>query len=150
MVSVIERCMMKVLPWFALLFACTAVPADAHLTFAGTPKTDLFSSARLIDTNQSQSLEAVSTADRISVCPPTSSPASILLPAITDRLLTTRLRTMTLPTLPATTANVSALPLLPVPPVCLTVPVLIMTGFMTNAARPLILMRLQTVLLPAN
>ena len=63
MVSVIERCMMKVLPWFALLFACTAVPADAHLTFAGTPKTDLFSSARLIDTNQSQSLEAVSTAD---------------------------------------------------------------------------------------
>ena len=54
---------MKVLPWFALLFACTAVPADAHLTFAGTPKTDLFSSARLIDTNQSQSLEAVSTAD---------------------------------------------------------------------------------------
>ena len=57
---------------------------------------------------------------------------------------------MTLPTLPATTANVSALPLLPVPPVCLTVPVLIMTGFMTNAARPLILMRLQTVLLPAN
>ena len=63
MVSVIERCMMKVLPWFALLFAYTAVPADAHLTFAGTPKTDLFSSARLIDTNQSQSLEAVSTAD---------------------------------------------------------------------------------------
>ena len=63
MVSVIERCMMKVLPWFALLFACTAVPADAHLAFAGTPKTDLFSSARLIDTNQSQSLEAVSTAD---------------------------------------------------------------------------------------
>ena len=63
MVSVIERCMMKVLPWFALLFACTAVPADAHLTFAGTPKIDLFSSARLIDTNQSQSLEAVSTAD---------------------------------------------------------------------------------------
>ena len=63
MVSVIERCMMKVLPWFALLFACTAVPADAHLTFAGTPKSDLFSSARLIDTNQSQSLEAVSTAD---------------------------------------------------------------------------------------
>lgn len=56
---------MKVLPWFALLFACTAVPADAHLTFAGTPKTDLFSSARLIDTNQSQSLEAVSTADGI-------------------------------------------------------------------------------------
>ena len=54
---------MKVLPWFALLFACTAVPADAHLTFAGTPQTDLFSSARLIDTNQSQSLEAVSTAD---------------------------------------------------------------------------------------
>ena len=54
---------MKVLPWFALLFACTAVPADAHLTFAGTPKSDLFSSARLIDTNQSQSLEAVSTAD---------------------------------------------------------------------------------------
>ena len=54
---------MKVLPWFALLFACTAVPADAHLTLAGTPKTDLFSSARLIDTNQSQSLEAVSTAD---------------------------------------------------------------------------------------
>jgi len=54
---------MKVLPWFALLFACTAVPADAHLTFAGTPKIDLFSSARLIDTNQSQSLEAVSTAD---------------------------------------------------------------------------------------
>ena len=54
---------MKVLPWFALLFACTAVPADAHLTFAGTPKTDLFSSARLIDTNQSQSLKAVSTAD---------------------------------------------------------------------------------------
>ncbi len=54
---------MKVLPWFALLFACTAVPADAHLAFAGTPKTDLFSSARLIDTNQSQSLEAVSTAD---------------------------------------------------------------------------------------
>ena len=54
---------MKVLPWFALLFACTAVPADAHLTFAGTPKTDLFASARLIDTNQSQSLEAVSTAD---------------------------------------------------------------------------------------
>ena len=54
---------MKVLPWFALLFACTAVPADAHLTFAGTPKTDLFSSTRLIDTNQSQSLEAVSTAD---------------------------------------------------------------------------------------
>ena len=54
---------MKVLPWFALLFAYTAVPADAHLTFAGTPKTDLFSSARLIDTNQSQSLEAVSTAD---------------------------------------------------------------------------------------
>ena len=53
---------MKVLPWFALLFACTAVPADAHLTFAGTPKIDLFSSARLIDTNQSQSLEAVSTA----------------------------------------------------------------------------------------
>ena len=65
MVSVIERCMMKVLPWFALLFACTAVPADAHLTFAGTPKIDLFSSARLIDTNQSQSLEAVSTADGI-------------------------------------------------------------------------------------
>ena len=63
MVSVIERCMMKVLPWFALLFACTAVPADAHLTFAGTPKIDLFSSARLIDANQSQSLEAVSTAD---------------------------------------------------------------------------------------
>ena len=63
MVSVIERCMMKVLPWFALLFACTAVPADAHLTFAGTPKIDLFSSTRLIDTNQSQSLEAVSTAD---------------------------------------------------------------------------------------
>ena len=63
MVSVIERCMMKVLPWFALLFACTAVPADAHLTFAGTPEIDLFSSARLIDTNQSQSLEAVSTAD---------------------------------------------------------------------------------------
>ena len=30
------------------------------------------------------------------------------------------------------------------------VTVLIMTGFMTNAARPLILMRLQTVLLPAN
>ena len=56
---------MKVLPWFALLFAYTAVPADAHLTFAGTPKTDLFSSARLIDTNQSQSLEAVSTADGI-------------------------------------------------------------------------------------
>ena len=56
---------MKVLPWFALLFACTAVPADAHLTFAGTPKIDLFSSARLIDTNQSQSLEAVSTADGI-------------------------------------------------------------------------------------
>ena len=55
--------MMKVLPWFALLFACTAVPADAHLAFAGTPKIDLFSSARLIDTNQSQSLEAVSTAD---------------------------------------------------------------------------------------
>ena len=54
---------MKVLPWFALLFAYTAVPADAHLTFAGTPKSDLFSSARLIDTNQSQSLEAVSTAD---------------------------------------------------------------------------------------
>ena len=54
---------MKVLPWFALLFACTAVPADAHLAFAGTPKIDLFSSARLIDTNQSQSLEAVSTAD---------------------------------------------------------------------------------------
>ena len=54
---------MKVLPWFALLFACTAVPADAHLTFAGTPKIDLFSSARLIDTNQSQSLEAVSPAD---------------------------------------------------------------------------------------
>ena len=54
---------MKVLPWFALLFAYTAVPADAHLTFAGTPKTVLFSSARLIDTNQSQSLEAVSTAD---------------------------------------------------------------------------------------
>ena len=54
---------MKVLPWFALLFACTAVPADAHLTLAGTPKIDLFSSARLIDTNQSQSLEAVSTAD---------------------------------------------------------------------------------------
>ena len=54
---------MKVLPWFALLFACTAVPADAHLTFAGTPKIDLFSSTRLIDTNQSQSLEAVSTAD---------------------------------------------------------------------------------------
>ena len=54
---------MKVLPWFALLFACTAVPADAHLTFAGTPKIDLFSSARLIDANQSQSLEAVSTAD---------------------------------------------------------------------------------------
>ena len=54
---------MKVLPWFALLFACTAVPADAHLTFAGTPKIGLFSSARLIDTNQSQSLEAVSTAD---------------------------------------------------------------------------------------
>ena len=54
---------MKVLPWFALLFAYTAVPADAHLTLAGTPKTDLFSSARLIDTNQSQSLEAVSTAD---------------------------------------------------------------------------------------
>ena len=53
---------MKVLPWFALLFACTAVPADAHLTFAGTPKIDLFSSTRLIDTNQSQSLEAVSTA----------------------------------------------------------------------------------------
>ena len=50
---------MKVLPWFALLFACTAVPADAHLTFAGTPKIDLFSSARLIDTNQSQSLEAI-------------------------------------------------------------------------------------------
>ena len=63
MVSVIERCMMKVLPWFALLFACTAVPADAHLTLTGTPKIDLFSSARLIDTNQSQSLEAVSTAD---------------------------------------------------------------------------------------
>ena len=63
MVSVIERCMMKVLPWFALLFACTAVPADAHLALTGTPKTDLFSSARLIDTNQSQSLEAVSTAD---------------------------------------------------------------------------------------
>ena len=56
---------MKVLPWFALLFACTAVPADAHLTFAGTPKIDLFSSARLIDTNQSQSLEAVSTAGGI-------------------------------------------------------------------------------------
>ncbi|MFR1674324.1 MAG: hypothetical protein ACLSWJ_05285 [Alphaproteobacteria bacterium] len=55
--------MMKVLPWFALLFACTAVPADAHLTLTGTPKIDLFSSARLIDTNQSQSLEAVSTAD---------------------------------------------------------------------------------------
>ena len=54
---------MKVLPWFALLFACTAVPVDAHLTLTGTPKTDLFSSARLIDTNQSQSLEAVSTAD---------------------------------------------------------------------------------------
>ena len=54
---------MKVLPWFALLFAYTAVPTDAHLTFAGTPKTDLFSSTRLIDTNQSQSLEAVSTAD---------------------------------------------------------------------------------------
>ena len=54
---------MKVLPWFALLFACTAVPADANLTLAGTPKIDLFSSARLIDTNQSQSLEAVSTAD---------------------------------------------------------------------------------------
>ena len=33
------------------------------MTFAGTPKIDLFSSARLIDTNQSQSLEAVSTAD---------------------------------------------------------------------------------------
>ena len=63
MVSVIERCMMKVLPWFALLFACTAVPADAHLALTGTPKIDLFSSARLIDTNQSQSLEAVSTAD---------------------------------------------------------------------------------------
>ena len=30
---------MKVLPWFALLFAYTAVPADAHLAFAGTPKT---------------------------------------------------------------------------------------------------------------
>ena len=59
MVSVIERCMMKVLPWFALLFACTAVPADAHLTLTGTPKIDLFSSARLIDTNQSQSLEAI-------------------------------------------------------------------------------------------
>ncbi|MFR6464469.1 MAG: hypothetical protein ACLUQJ_03040 [Alphaproteobacteria bacterium] len=55
--------MMKVLPWFALLFACTAVPADAHLALTGTPKIDLFSSARLIDTNQSQSLEAVSTAD---------------------------------------------------------------------------------------
>ena len=54
---------MKVLPWFALLFACTAVPADAHLALTGTPKIDLFSSARLIDTNQSQSLEAVSTAD---------------------------------------------------------------------------------------
>ena len=54
---------MKVLPWFALLFAYTAVPADAHLVLTGTPKTDLFSSARLIDTNQSQSLEAVSTAD---------------------------------------------------------------------------------------
>ena len=53
---------MKVLPWFALLFACTAVPADAHLALTGTPKIDLFSSARLIDTNQSQSLEAVSTA----------------------------------------------------------------------------------------
>ena len=63
MVSVIERCMMKVLPWFALLFAYTAVPADAHLTLTGTPKIDLFSSTRLIDTNQSQSLEAVSTAD---------------------------------------------------------------------------------------
>ena len=56
---------MKVLPWFALLFAYTAVPADAHLTLTGTPKIDLFSSARLIDTNQSQSLEAVSTADGI-------------------------------------------------------------------------------------
>ncbi len=54
---------MKVLSWFALLFACTAVPADAHLALTGTPKIDLFSSARLIDTNQSQSLEAVSTAD---------------------------------------------------------------------------------------
>ena len=54
---------MKVLPWFALLFAYTAVPADAHLALTGTPKIDLFSSARLIDTNQSQSLEAVSTAD---------------------------------------------------------------------------------------
>ena len=54
---------MKVLPWFALLFAYTAVPADAHLTLTGTPKIDLFSSARLIDTNQSKSLEAVSTAD---------------------------------------------------------------------------------------
>ena len=29
---------MKVLPWFALLFACTAVPADAHLALTGTPK----------------------------------------------------------------------------------------------------------------
>ncbi len=29
---------MKVLPWFALLFAYTAVPADAHLALTGTPE----------------------------------------------------------------------------------------------------------------
>ncbi len=54
---------MKVLSWFALLFACTAVPGDAHLALPGTTKIALISSARLIDTNKSQSLEAVSTAE---------------------------------------------------------------------------------------
>ena len=59
MVSVIERCMMKAIHWLWLFVSFGATAAvEAKLTETASDNT-FISSTRLIDTNQSQSLEAI-------------------------------------------------------------------------------------------
>ncbi len=63
MVSVIERCMMKAVLGLGCAVCLTAAPVNAGSVEYDFSGKFLLSDTRLIDTNQSQSLEAVSTAD---------------------------------------------------------------------------------------
>ena len=63
MVSVIERCMMKAVLGLGCAVCLTAAPVNAGSVEYDFSGKFLLSDTSLIDTNQSQSLEAVSTAD---------------------------------------------------------------------------------------
>ena len=63
MVSVIERCMMKAVLGLSCAVCLTAAPVNAGSVEDDFSGKFLLSDTSLIDTNQSQSLEAVSTAD---------------------------------------------------------------------------------------